>query len=476
VTSSSGKPIRHRLSIGAAIFAAGALALVIALANPWDAWAGKRRCKQQPERCQSSNQTRDTSPPETTIKSAPGESETSDAAEFAFESSERKSRFRCRLDGVAWQACNSPKSYDGLAAGEHTLEVQAVDKAGNADPSPASHTWTVAGQPLPIPDTTPPDTQIAVGPTGTVDSDTAELSFTSTEQPSTFRCRLDGAPWEECISPKSYEGLADGLHTFEVKALDEAGNADLTPAVQVWTAVTEPVEGSALFSDDFSGPDGILTNHYAFWHGGTDAFRDANWEMESGSAYRHDETAWTGTPTDNFPNIDSSNGSGSQIFRLWTKDSSFENVTVEMDLRNNGYSSGSASVPAESWDGVKIWLRRQGASGSVALYTAEVNRRQGNVIIQKKCAGSSSYTILGNSPWSGSPHPAKIGHWEHVGGSIRTNADGSVTIQVIRSGGVVLTATDRGAGSCAPITSPGKVGVRGDNTDFNFDNFTVTES
>jgi hypothetical protein len=173
-------------------------------------------------------------------------------------------------------------------------------------------------------------------------------------------------------------------------------------------------------------------------------------------------------PTDNLPNLDSSNGSGSQIFRLWTKRSDFANVKVEMDLRNNGFSGGGA-FPAVSWDGVKLWLRRQGASGSVGLYTAEVNRRQGNVLIQKKCAGSSDYSILGQA----GNLPARTGQWERVGGSVRNNPDGSVTLQVIRNGTVVLSATDTGAG-CAPITSAGKVGVRADNTNFNFDNFTVS--
>jgi hypothetical protein len=228
---------------------------------------------------------------------------------------------------------------------------------------------------------------------------------------------------------------------------------------------------SALFSDSFNAADGLLTNHYAFWNpADPNAFRSPDWEMESGSVYRQSGTAWTGVPSDIVPNLSSSTGSGSQIFRLWTKRSDFNNVRVEMDLRNNGFTGGGL-YPAVSWDGVKLWLRRQGASGSVGLYTAEVNRRQGNVMIQKKCAGISDYSLLGQT--ASNSLPARIGQWERVGGTVRTNADGSVTLQVLRNGAVVLEATDRGAG-CAPITSAGKVGVRGDNADFNFDNFTVS--
>jgi hypothetical protein len=47
--------------------------------------------------------------------------------------------FRCRLDG---QDIPCHPTFE-LAPGEHTFEAVAVDSAGNADPTPARHTWTV---------------------------------------------------------------------------------------------------------------------------------------------------------------------------------------------------------------------------------------------------------------------------------------------------------------------------------------------
>jgi hypothetical protein len=243
-------------------------------------------------------------------------------------------------------------------------------------------------------------------------------------------------------------------------------------AAVAWGGMSLHHRGSVLMVDDFTGRDAVITNHYAFWSDDPSAFRDPNWEVESGTVYRRRNAAWSGVPTDNLPNIDSSNGSGSQTFRMWTKRSDFGNVRVEMDLRNNGYTRGSPSRPAQSWDGVKVWLRRQATSGpGVKTYTSEVNRRQGNVVIQKTCG--DEYTILASSPGRKGPQPARFGEWERVGGAVRTDEDGSVTIQVIRSEAVVLTAIDRGAGGCEPIRSPGRVGVRGDNTDFHFDRFKV---
>ena len=242
--------------------------------------------------------------------------------------------------------------------------------------------------------------------------------------------------------------------------------ADPPPVV----VIPEPEEPTTLFSDSFTAPDGVLTNHYAFWspHDNT-AFRSPNWEMESGCAFIANDTLWTGIPTSNIPNRDCSNGSGSEVFRLWTKRNDFGDVKVTFSLRNNGYVSGAQGE--RSWDGIKIWLRRQGRSGSHALYTAEVNRRQGNLMIQKKCAGSPDYRILGQNRPAGAA--AQIGQWETVGGRIRNLSDGSVEIELIRRGETVLTARDTG-GDCPPITSAGRVGVRGDYTNFNVDNFLVT--
>ncbi len=44
-------------------------------------------------------------------------------------------------------------------------------------------------------DTTPPDTTITAGPTGTTTDSTPTFSFTATEAGSTFECRVDGGAW-----------------------------------------------------------------------------------------------------------------------------------------------------------------------------------------------------------------------------------------------------------------------------------------
>ena len=169
----------------------------------------------------------DTSPPSTAITSGPSLFTKDTSPTFGFTSSEAGSTFKCRLDGAAlFTSCSSPKTYSGLVEGAHTFRVRATDSASNTDPTPATRSFTV--------DTTPPNTTITSGPSGTIHVHNASFGFTSSEAGSHFQCRLDGAAFAACASPKSYSGDANGSHTFRARAIDKAGNVDPTPAVRTF--------------------------------------------------------------------------------------------------------------------------------------------------------------------------------------------------------------------------------------------------
>ena len=52
---------------------------------------------------------------------------------------------------------------------------------------------------------------------------TAEFTFESDIEEATFRCKLDANEWESCTSPKVYENLTEGDHTFSLKAVNVGG-------------------------------------------------------------------------------------------------------------------------------------------------------------------------------------------------------------------------------------------------------------
>ena len=83
-------------------------------------------------------------------------------------------------------------------------------------------------------DTTPPDTLIGSAPSGLTNNANPTLAFEATEINSSFECKLDSGSWESCASPKAYSSLADGAHTFEVRAKDSSGNLDSSPAKASW--------------------------------------------------------------------------------------------------------------------------------------------------------------------------------------------------------------------------------------------------
>jgi CSLREA domain-containing protein len=214
----------------------------------------------------------DTVPPETTITLAPA-SGTSDTF-FEFTGTDDQTQplaltFECRLDSTdeaAWFECLSPfnllDEFPDFAPGEHTFEVRANDNAepvdpnstfeGNVDPTPATHTWTS------VADTTAPETTLLTTPVTPTTEPDVEFTFAGTDNATpelllTFECSVDGGPFEPCDSPESVQGSEPGEHTFAVRTVDLALNADPTPAEFSWTLIAPPVTTITAGPADPSG-------------------------------------------------------------------------------------------------------------------------------------------------------------------------------------------------------------------------------
>jgi hypothetical protein len=142
-------------------------------------------------------------------------------AQFTFSAVETGSglkRFECSLDGATYADCTTPKDYNTLGDGGHTFDVRAVDNANNVGAA-VRHSWTVDG--------TAPVTTIVQKPPSLTNSRTAQFTFSAVETGSglkEYQCSLDGAAYTVCESPKTYNTLGDGDHTFDVLAVDNANN------------------------------------------------------------------------------------------------------------------------------------------------------------------------------------------------------------------------------------------------------------
>src|SRR6185312_2587285 len=157
-----------------------------------------------------------TPPPAPQLTQEPAAITNADHATFAYTDAEAGVSWECRVDGRDWTGCTDPVSWWGLRDGARTFMVRARDAAGNRGPA-TSYRWTI--------DTVaPPKPQLTQQPPNLSASDSATFAFRDREAGVTFACSLDGGAYASCTSPKTYSGLANGVHRFDVRAQDAAGN------------------------------------------------------------------------------------------------------------------------------------------------------------------------------------------------------------------------------------------------------------
>ena len=199
--------------------------------------------------------------PDTTILSGPPDPTGAFSATFTFESNQPGATFQCSVNGSPWVPCTSPFIAGPLVEeGEHDFEVRAVnqftyiDGEQVVDMTPAEYTWTIQ-------DVTPPDTTIVgvtfLGPFSLEEPNSLRFELSGEDNRTAwfeleFECSLDGGPWEGCERPYHYvllEELVGGDHTLLVRAVDDIGNVDPTPAEHTFTTEGEP-ETTVL-----TGPD-----------------------------------------------------------------------------------------------------------------------------------------------------------------------------------------------------------------------------
>ena len=86
-------------------------------------------------------------------------------------------------------------------------------------------------------DTVFPETTLSAKPPNPSNSSNATFEFQCDLGNCAFECRLDSDIWSPCSSPANYPGLANGSHSFKVRALNSSQMPDPTPEIYVWTII-----------------------------------------------------------------------------------------------------------------------------------------------------------------------------------------------------------------------------------------------
>ena len=145
---------------------------------------------------------------------------------FNLWSSEGPGFFGCSLDGGVEMPCFGSPNFYGLREGRHSLKVWSVDLAYNRS-VPITYVWKI--------DRTAPVLSLLGGPIEGSSSEPSEVTFNVTQsEKGQLWCSLDHVEFTTCKSPVHYSDLSAGEHTFEVYAVDAAGNQSLI-AERAWT-------------------------------------------------------------------------------------------------------------------------------------------------------------------------------------------------------------------------------------------------
>jgi hypothetical protein len=159
--------------------------------------------------------------PATAITGGPPALTTSRSADFTLASWDDGANYECKLDSGSFGTCHS---YENVADGVHTFQARAITNGGNdADPTPASRTWTVDGTPPAEFGLGSPGAGVTADPQPTFTWDQTTDATTSVAR---YELWVDGAKTGDvaCCSVQAPTMFHDGAHRWQIRAVDTAGN------------------------------------------------------------------------------------------------------------------------------------------------------------------------------------------------------------------------------------------------------------
>lgn len=238
-----------------------------------------------------------------------------------------------------------------------------------------------------------------------------------------------------------------------------------------------PVAPPATLTEDFSGPDGVFVSESAFYDADDLGLSEnADWFAESGALLLQAGVGRTDAP----------------VFRMWTRRTDLQFVTVSMDVRFRGWAGGD-----QPWHGINLWLNETLCSpapdcsrvddrGGVSGYALDFVNRDGTVTVLKKVAGDTravrperagdfvqggTYYELAATRWS--PRPGRTYRLE---AEVVDLGDGGALLRITIDDDVVLEVVDDGTVAGPPLVAGGRVGLRSDHADFEVDDIRIRRS
>jgi Cellulase (glycosyl hydrolase family 5) len=149
--------------------------------------------------------------------------------------------------GVAFHRLVAPAGANSWTSGS----AWTVNGASPTTPKPvycrfvaeARRSYPLCSDPHPL------DTDLAGKRAAVVSAGSVEIEFESPNYDAAYQCSLDGAPFSLCWSPWRVDGLTDGEHSFEVRAVTGVdGTIEATPAryvFRVGRTTPDPVDDSS---------------------------------------------------------------------------------------------------------------------------------------------------------------------------------------------------------------------------------------
>lgn len=410
-------------------------------------------------------------------------------ATFAFTSSDPTAGFECRLDAGAWSTCSSPRTYDTLAHGSHTVNVRAVDGAGNTGPATTT-TWTVDATAPAVATTFPtatrynltgwvagcstPTTGDICGTASDVGSGLGQVTVSIRRAATnsywdgtgfaaageTWLAATGTTSWSYAFSGTGFP--SDGVYTVRWRATDAVGNTttggvDLTidtappPAPVIIQAPSNPGGASAVF--DFVDP-----------------------ETGTGFECRLDAGAWA---TCTAPRSYSGLAAGSHTFSVratdaagnvstttsytWTVDLNLPTVTIGFPTSGRFYTDGTYAADCGTPSG-DICGTASDPGGSVAAVAVSIQRSSTSLYWDGSGFASANEVFLpatGTTSWSYAIAPASFAEGGYI---LRARATDGVGL----TGFDMLSFTVDRTAPAAPTITTGPTGTTAGGDTFSF--------